>query len=259
MEEAVSQADQLSKLQAAARATYDLAKAGPRKEEIQQATAQAASAQHEVERLRDMMAKYTIRASFDGFVSAEHTEIGEWVNKGAPIVEIVELKHVDVMAMVPEGDVEHLKLGMKAGVDVNALPDAKFDGVVQMIVPQADVKSRSFPVKVRVENRFGSDGQPELKAGMFSRLRLRVREPAPALLVPKDAIVLGGEHPTLFIVQKEGERSTVRGLGVTLGESSKGMIAVTPINGTLAAGDLVVTEGNERRRTGDEVTFAKQE
>ncbi|RIK80108.1 MAG: efflux RND transporter periplasmic adaptor subunit [Planctomycetota bacterium] len=257
LEEAMSNAHQLQKLFAAAKAARDLAEAGPRPEQIAQAKAREAAAMHEVERLRDMQAKYTIRAPYDGYVTAESTEVGAWVNKGDPIVEVIELKQVDVMAMVPEGDVENVSLGLAASVRVDALPNAEFAGAVALVVPQADVRSRSMPVKIRVENQL-VNGQPLLKAGMSARVSLRVNEPALALVVPKDALVIGGPEPLVYIVESQGGTSVVKAIPVKLGEAVGHVIAVTAKNGELKVGQSVVVEGNERRRDGEEVRVLAQ-
>jgi RND family efflux transporter MFP subunit len=257
VEEAMSNANQLQKLFVAAKSARELAEAGPRPEQIAQAKAREAAAMHEVERLRDMQSKYTIRAPYDGFVTAESTEVGAWVSSGDPIVEVVELKEVDVMAMVPEADVEKLNLGQQASIRIDALPKATFNGVVALVVPQAEVRSRSMPVKIRVANEI-INGQPLLKANMSARVTLAVGDPAPSLVVPKDAVVIGGPEPLIFIVETKGGASTVRPIPVTLGSAVGNVTAVTAKSGELKAGQSVIVEGNERRRAGEEVRVLGQ-
>ncbi len=258
VEEAMSNANQLQKLFIAAKAARELAEAGPRAEQIAQAKAREATAMHELERLRDMMSKYTVRAPFDGYVTAEHTEIGAWVNKADPVVEVIELKQVDVMVMVPETDVENVTLGQKASVRIDALSRGAFEGTVALIVPQADLRSRSMPVKIRVDNQ-EVNGQPVLKAGMSARAALLVNQPALALVVPKDALVIGGPEPFVYVVETHGETSVVKAVPVKVGESVGRTVAVTAKEGELKAGQLVVVEGNERRRNGEEVRILAQQ
>ncbi|MEX2185381.1 MAG: efflux RND transporter periplasmic adaptor subunit [Pirellulales bacterium] len=254
IDEAVATADQLLKLHVAAKATRALAEAGPRQEQIDQATARAKAAEYDVERLRDMMAKYTIRAPFDGYISAEHTEVGEWVNKGAPIVEVVELKEVEIEAMVLETYIGGMRLGVEAKVEVGAYPGRAFTGEIKRIVPQADVKSRSFPVKIRVVNE-ESDGQPMLKAGMFARLTLPVESSPDAVVVPKDAIVLGGEKPMVYVVavasaagrEMVGQMGDATPVPVELGLATGSSYEV---RGDIKPGQWVVVKGNERIRPG---------
>lgn len=258
VEEAMSNANQLQKLFIAAKSARELAEAGPRAEQIAQAKAREATAMHEVERLRDMMSKYTIRAPYDGYVTAEHTEIGAWVNKADPVVEVIELKQVDVLVMVPETDVENVTIGQKSPVRIDALPGDAFEGTVALVVPQADVRSRSMPVKVRIDNR-EVEGQPLLKAGMSARVDLRVNHPVPSLVVPKDAVVIGGPEPMLYVVEQQGASAIVKSVAVKLGEATGNGVVVTATKGELHAGQTVVVEGNERRRDGDEVRILAQQ
>ena len=66
-----------------------LAVAGPRKEQIAQAHAQVAIQDATVERLKDQLTKHTIISRFDGYVTAEHTEVGQWVKQGDPVADVV--------------------------------------------------------------------------------------------------------------------------------------------------------------------------
>lgn len=252
LEESVSAASQSEEDYLSAKAALALARAGPRREQIEQARARMLTQQEVVRRIEDMLAKYTIVAPFDGYVVAEHTEVGEWVGQGDPVAEIVELDYADVAVTVLENYIPYVRVGTEARVDIGALANEPFTGSVALIVPQADVRSRSFPVKVRLQNR-SDEGQPLLKAGMFAYVTLPVGKPERALLVPKDALVLGGPSPLVYVVEFSGEESrqgTVRPVPVELGIASEGMIQ---IKGDVQAGQMVVVQGNERLRPGQEV------
>ena len=89
-EQAMSTANEADKLFEAAKRASELADAGPRPEQIAQATARLAIANQELARLKDIQRKYTIVSPFDGYIAAENTEVGDWINKGDPVVEVVE-------------------------------------------------------------------------------------------------------------------------------------------------------------------------
>ena len=188
-------------------------------------------------------------APFDGFVTAEHTEIGQWLMQGDPVAEIVELSQVDVEIAVLEDYVAHLDSSLPVMVEVPALAGQPLVGRIALIVPQADAKARTFPVKVRIDNQVAS-GQPLLKAGMFARISLPVGQPVPRIVVPKDAIVLGGQSPLVFVAATAGGKTNVRPVPVTLGPALGTWMSIA---GEIQVGDLVVVEGNERIRPGQEV------
>lgn len=255
---------------------WELARA-VREDKLHQAEAQVAVQRQELLRLQDAIKEHTIRAPFAGYVTKEHTEVGQWIAKGGPVVEIVRLDRVRVEISVPEAYLAQVREDMKATITIGALPGELWEAAVSAIVPQADVRSRSFPVKIELQNRPGPGGVL-LKAGMFARVTLPVGSKANALLVPKDALVLGRGSPVVFVVDpmpasgpQAGPPSKgspapggpptgpvpdgmVRRVPVELGTATEDLIEV---RGPLKPGDRVVVEGNERMFPGQPVSIVK--
>jgi RND family efflux transporter MFP subunit len=239
-----------------ARAAYQLAVQGPRKEQIAQARAQVAMQQATADGLKDQLRKHTIVSRFDGYVTAEHTEVGQWVKQGDPVAEVAALDEVEVTAHVVEQYVPHVRVGMPVSVEIPALPNTPLTGVVSAVVPQADVQARTFPAKVRVKNQLSEDG-PLVKSGMYARVMLPTGTRQMATLVFKDALVLGGPQPMVFVVDGASEQSKqgkVRPVPVQLGVAEGSMIQVS---GGLRPGQLVVVQGNERLRPGQDVQIQR--
>jgi len=219
-----------------------LAEAGPREEKIAQAEAKVEAQKAEVARLEDNLARHTIRAPFAGYVVKEHTEVGEWLGKGAAVAEIIALDEVDIVAPVVEDYILGVQVGMDATVTVGAVPGREFQGKVFAIVPGADELARTFPVKVRVKNPEG----PLLKAGMFATVHLPVGGTEKAVLVPKDAIVLGGPSPTVYVVAEGKAVAMPVQLGTAVGD-------LVQVKGGVQGGQKVVVRGNERLQPGQPV------
>ncbi|OHB69842.1 MAG: hypothetical protein A2V70_09580 [Planctomycetes bacterium RBG_13_63_9] len=246
---------------------------------VLRAEATVAVQEEAVRQLKDDIAEHTIVAPFDGYVTMEHTEKGEWIAKGSPVVEVVELSSVDVEVSVLESYLPRLRVGMMARVTIGALPGESWEAPVAAIVPQADVRSRSFPVKVRLKNRDGPGGVL-LKSGMFARVSLPVGDRASVLLVPKDALVLGGRSPVVYVADplpqsRGGNVASAQGappaaepapgpapdavarlVPVELGTAADEWIKV---RGGLKPGDRVVVEGNERLFPGQPVVILNRE
>ncbi|HEV7279588.1 MAG TPA: efflux RND transporter periplasmic adaptor subunit [Pirellulaceae bacterium] len=236
-----------------AKATFDLVKQGPRQEKIAQAQATVAVQQALVERLEDMLKKHTMISRFDGYVTAKHTEIGQWVNQGDPVADVVALDLVEIQAFVLETYVPYVRLGQTARVEVPALPGKTFLGEVVSVSAQADPKSRTFEVRVRAPNEFDNE-LPMIKAGMMARVVLPTGPTTDALLVPKDAVTLGGAQPTVWTVdpatvetyEQDGitfRRGTATPTPVRLGAADGDWIQAI---GPLEPGRFVVSKGNER-------------
>jgi HlyD family secretion protein len=248
LEDAISAHQQAEQKFRNAEAAHEMAVNGPRQERIAQARAKVQVQQAVVEGIEDRIRKHTIRSPFDGYVTAEHTEVGQWVSSGE------ELDTVDIRVSVLEDYIDKLHVGASARVEVGALPDEAFTGEVVLIVPNADLRSRSFPVKIRVKNKM-ENGIVLLKSGMFASVTLPVGSSEKSLLVPKDSLVLGGPSPVVYVVDTQSESATtgtVRPTPVELGVAHQGLIQV---KGALQAGQWVVTVGNERLRPGQPVQF----
>ncbi|MBI2479505.1 MAG: efflux RND transporter periplasmic adaptor subunit [Planctomycetia bacterium] len=256
LEQALSASVAADQNQVAAKATADLVIAGPRKEDIEQARARLATATENVNHLESQKAKYTLRAPFEGYVVAKHTEIGAWVSRGDPVAEVIELDPIEIDVMVPEAFIAHIHIGAAAQIHADAVPDQAFTGTVARIIPDADRRSRTFPVKVRLANPKTEDGHV-LKSGMLARVTLAIGPPIQALLVPKDSLVLGGPQPSLMVVMTnpETKQETVRPVPVQLGVTDGHLIQVT---GSLAPTDKVVVVGNERVRPGQPIAAVMQ-
>src|SRR5690606_18437057 len=153
VEQALSAFLAAEKAQAAAQAEYDLTLNGPREEKIAQAQDRVRMQEGTYNHLRDRRNKYWVRSYFNGYVVRQYAEVGAWIKQGDPLVEVIELDHVEVLVNVPETHIDKVRLGMDAQVRVDAISAKEsFTGKVISINPQADLRSRTFEVKVLLKN-----------------------------------------------------------------------------------------------------------
>lgn len=246
-----------------AKAAWELAVQGPRAEKIAQAQARVTLQQAMADKLRDQLQKHTMITRFDGYVTQELTEVGAWVSRGDPVAEVVALDVVEIEAFVLDQHVAYVQVGEDVQVRIPALPDRLFTGTVSAVVPQSDAQTRTFPVRVKLDNEI-IEGQPLIKAGMMAQVMLQTGAPRTAMLVPKDAVVLGGATPMVFRVApdaKNREQMVAQPIPVDIGVASGGRLQVLPTTAAQAAflnaGDQVVVLGNERLRPGQPVVVAQ--
>jgi len=231
-----------------ARSSLALAEQGPRKERVEQAEVQVVIREAEVARLIDEKQRHVARAPFDGYVVRISTEVGQRLAAGDSIATIAELDEVEVLVPVPTAAANRLRTGGTVTVVIASLPakESRLAGTLVAIVPQADERGRTIPVRVRIKNPI-VNGVPRLKAGMLAMAILPVGDAAPTLLVPKDAIVLGGASPIVYVVS---EQNTAQPVPVELGAGHGERIAV---RGNLQVGAKVVVRGNERLHPGRKI------
>ncbi len=226
----------------------EIARLGPREEEKARAKAEVDRVRARIARLRDDLAKTKIRSPLTGFVTQEWVEVGQWLTKGGRVAEVIELDRVLVQAPIAERRISLVRVGDEARVVIDALGGRTFKGRVRGVIPQADPKSRTFPVEVEIKNTKSYD----LKAGMFARLSLEYGKAARMVLVPKDALILRARGPSVFVFEK----GRVREVSFAQGRSVDSFVEAA--GGALKAGTQVVVKGNENLRAGMPVRLKGQ-
>ena len=226
-------------------------KEGPRAELIAQAEAQLDLQQQRLNLIEDRIQKSTIKAPFDGFVSAEFTEIGAWISRGDPIAQVIQMDEVEVLAPVTADAIVNLRIGDELRVEFPELPNELVTGKIERIVPVASSRARTFPVFIRLSNQM-EQGTPMLKAGMLARVDIPAGKRELMPLVPKDALVLNGNERSVFVVEKQpgSDEGIARKVNVQLGIAIDNRIQVV---GDITAEDWVVVQGNERLSTDTKV------
>ena len=247
LQKAQSDAEKEEQLYQLANASHKLLIRGPRPEQIAQAKAQLLAQQETIRGIIEQIDRHTLRAPFNGYITVKHSEIGQWLGKGDPVVEIIQLDKVDVLTHVVTRNIKQLKIGTPVRVEVDGVDSQILTGTVAAVVPQADIQARTFPVKIRVDNPTDESGAI-LKSGMLAKLSLPIGKDREMIVVPKDAIVLGGSKPVVFVVDTSNPKSPkAKSVEVVLGISSGDSIAVT---GALSERLKVVVRGNERLKEG---------
>ena len=246
----------------AAEAEHQAAIAGTRPEQLARAKAMVAKGQEEANQIRDALNEHTIRAPFRGFVVKRLVEKGQWVAIGDSIAEVIELDPAEVRVAIPEEHIAHIRRGQNVRIDVrSSFTSQKQKGVVLgkvfRIVPDADVRTRTFPVRIRIPNPNHGE-QPNMKPGMMARVYLPVGPPSKQLAVPQDALVLDRDRTYLFAAEGRSDKTTVRRISVEAGAVEANVVHVRPLGGDqLKAGTRVVIEGNERLESGQSVVVLK--
>lgn len=149
-----------------------------------------------------------------------------------PIMTIADVSTVWVEANVYEHQLDWLRLGLEATVEVNALPGSKYKGEVNFIYPELDPQTRTLRVRLRVPN---SDGR--LKPNMFSQVRIYGDATENLLKLPREAIIVTGERESVVLDLGEGRFQPV---DVVTGMVSQGEVEI--LSG-IQAGDKVVVSG----------------
>lgn len=241
----------------------------PRPETVMQAKARLEAQEKHVAFLKAEQEKRTTKAPFTGFVVAEHTYLGQWLSKGAPVVTLADLQSVEVEVQVDQQYIDQIHEESPVALKIQGTGSSReWTGKVLTVVPRSNWKegSRSFPVIIRVPNEgfFDKDSvpilppKPALREGMMAEAEFS-GEAVDAIMVPKDSVVRTSRGNFIYVINPspEGQPLSVRQVEVTLGIGSDTWIQVTGEN--LEAGMKVVTEGAPRMRPFQPVQIENKE
>lgn len=175
----------------------------------------------------------SVAAPFAGLVAARAVELGEFVQPGTELFELVSMDPLDVVFNLPELDSQRIAVGQHVAVGVAAPADRTFDAVVTFIAPTVDPATRTLRIKAEVDNAEGA-----LRPGLFARVMVGTDQRRSVLMVPEESVVQREGGAWIFRVE-EGNR--VRRVPVETGTQSQGRIEV---RGPVAAGDRIVRRGH---------------
>jgi RND family efflux transporter MFP subunit len=198
-----------------------------------------------------------IRAPFDAVVLTKNADIGDIVTPlgaaataKAAVVTIADMRSLLVEADVSESNLGLIKAGQPCEIQLDALPDSRFAGVIHMIVPTADRSKASVMVKVRF---LEPDPRilPEMSAKVaFLSRTVKSGEEQARTAVHRLVLISRGEQKALFLVQDDRVRETV----VRTGESFGDMVEI--LDGA-KAGEKVVLKPN-RLKDGARIKIAEK-
>ncbi len=167
------------------------AKVGRLRIKAQEATLAALESAHEQARahadeVQSVLDELTIAAPLAATVTGRFVNIGEVVNVGTPLYELVDLDNLYLQVYVPEAQIGKVRLGLPARIYTDAFPDQSFPATVRYIASRAEftpkeVQTPDERVKLVYEVRLYLDRNPEhrITPGLPCDAMIRWRDDAP--------------------------------------------------------------------------------
>ena len=191
-----------------------------------------------------------IRAPFDGVVLTKNANVGDIVtpfssaadSKGA-VVTMADMSTLEVEADVSESSLARIKVGQPCEIVLDALPDTRFRGAINRMVPTVDRAKATVMTKIRF-NELDPRILPEMSAKVsFLSQEVTPEQQKPVIAVNSDAVVERNGRTVAFVVANNVAKEVVVTKGATLGD----LIAVT---GEVKIGDKVVLKPAEAVQNG---------
>jgi len=217
-------------------ANLDRLQQGPSVSQIAIAEIGVEQARISLQRAENNLAKATLRAPFDGVITAVHVSQGEQAN--GILVEMVDSNSLEVVLDVDEVDIGEIAVGQPAVITLESWPDVEIAGQVVSIAPR-DTSDNSAIISYRVYVSLNETELPIL-VGMTANADLMIANHKEVLLLPNVAINVDRQAGTYAV-----NRVTVDATGNQIIEEVKVTIGFrdgknTQITSGLEAGDPVM-------------------
>jgi HlyD family secretion protein len=100
--------------------------------------ASVTAAQARLEEAQSVLEELTIKSPAAGSVTMRLADLGEVVNAGTPLLELVDLDRLYLKVFIPEVNIGKVRIGLPAKVYIDAYPEDPFDAEVRYIASRAE-------------------------------------------------------------------------------------------------------------------------
>jgi membrane fusion protein, copper/silver efflux system len=177
------------------------------------------------------MRALTIYSPATGIVTDKMVVDGQQVMAGMTLYKIADLSTVWVTADIYQFELDWIRIGQQADLEISYLPGKPIQGTVTYIYPYLDTASRTTKVRIEVRNT------PDfaLKPGMFATVKIASLISIDDIAVPEQAVLRSGERDVVIVSLGSGYFDP---RDVKLGATADGYIQIL---GGVREGENIVT------------------
>jgi len=163
------------------------------------------ASQANMRRLEEMQRYLTVRAPFDGVITARNTDVGALINAGAgtptqALFHIASTSTLRVYVNVPQMYSRSAVPGLAATLTLAEFPGRRFHGMLVRNAESIDTGTRTLLAEVDVDNASG-----ELKPGAYAEVHFAIPAAARSLILPVNAFLFRSEGMRVGVVREGGK------------------------------------------------------
>lgn len=194
-------------------------------------------AESQLELAKNSLDKCNLYAPTSGWVGKRNVEPGQSALSSFSPIELVKIETVLVKLSVPENEIGKIRKGMIAAFTISALDNKSFEGIITSIGVVADQFSRTYEVKMKVEN-----SNLEIKPGMVCDVVLSTNSKKEMVIVPYNSVTKDSKGKSFVYVISPDQKSVRKQIITVGGYQSSGL----EILSGLTNNQIIVVEGKEK-------------
>ena len=244
---------------------FELAKIGPRSEELLRAEGSLTQAQGQLDYARAQLDATVIRAPVTGTILDRTAEKGVLLTSGfasaaaggpqGSAVSLADLNDLQVELDIAQADFARLGPNQKAIVSTDAYPDKQYDGQIAQISPEANRQKATVQVKVQVLNP-SKYSDVQLRPEMNATVRFLANEAPKTTTGPAGVFV-----PSTAIRDRDGKKVVLlayNGKAVAREVHLMSQRADGALVDGLVGGESVISAGPTTLKDGDKIKIKGQ-
>jgi RND family efflux transporter MFP subunit len=181
--------------------------------------------------LLEQIGKTSVKAPFNGVVTAKLNEEGGFAAPGVPLLQITDISTLRFTVNVPENDLVKFQNNQTYKINADVYPDISLSGKVSMIGSKANM-GNSFPIQFQVANTKNLS----IKSGMFGKVSLSETKQEQGILIPTSAIIEENEIVKVYLIKNGKAVMQAITTSKTIGNK-------TLVSSGLNENDIIVTNG----------------
>ena len=189
-----------------------------------------------------------IRAPFKGRLGIRQVEVGQYVNPGAPLVTLTDLKHLYVNFTLPSTMRAEIALDQDVDITADSFPGRTFKAKVTTIEPQIRADTRTLAVQAALPNP-----DEALLPGMFVNAAVVLPAQSDQVVLPETAVDYTLYGDSVYVIREDGQDASGKPVlkafrtPVKTGKRWDGKVAVLsgvkPDDRVVAAGQVKLQNG----------------
>lgn len=182
-------------------------------------------------------------APMSGIVTGKMIEKGAMAAPGAPAFALINTAKVYAKVSIPESEIGKISKGQTAQVSINTIHQ-RLTGKIAIINPMADPVTKSYSVKIQLEN-----GQGKIMPGMIADAEIATGQQVGTITVPAKAVVRDADDIT-YVFVANGDKVIKKRISAT------GLLGDDVVIGEgLQSGDRVVVSGQTKLKDGSAISL----
>lgn len=168
---------------------------------------------------QEQLAWVSLKSTLPATVLTRLVDPGDYVQVGAPLLELGDLSTLKVAVQISDLDLGQLTIGQPAQIRLDAFPDLdRITGSITRISPVANATLVTIDISMANPNgRIGS--------GLFARVNFAPPGDDP-IVIPASALKTGPDNNTIFIIEQNNGDTTVAARPVDIGQQHQGQVEI---------------------------------